>query len=137
VSFHPPLPIREIVMSPVSIALGTEIPVLDQSRLLEQFGDEPEIIAELRDLFLEDLPHQIATMRTGLAAGDSDIVARAAHSLKGASGTFGAERVYQVAQALEQLGREGKLEEASLGLDLLQEELDKVAAVIRTLQSGG
>ncbi len=115
------------------IALATDIPVLDQRRLLEQFGDEPEIIAELRDLFLEDLPRQIASMREAVAATDCDVVARAAHSLKGASGTFGAERVYHVAQALEQLGREGKLEEVSLGLDLLQEELEKVVVVIRAL----
>jgi two-component system sensor histidine kinase/response regulator len=118
------------------IALETDTPVLDQSRLLEQFGDEPEIIAELRDLFLEDLPQQIARMRQAVATGDSDTLARAAHSLKGASGTFGAERVYRVTQALEQLARDGKLDEAVLGLDLLQEELDKAVAVVSTLKPG-
>jgi len=119
-----------------TIALQTSTPVLDQSRLLEQFGDEPEVIAELRDLFLEDLPQQIASMRLGVASGDCDGVARACHSLKGASGTFGAERVFRVTQALEQLAREGKLEEVTLGLDLLQEELEKVVAVIHSLKPG-
>ena len=52
----------------------------------------------------------------------------------GASGTFGAERVYQVALALEQLAREGRLEDVSLGIDLLKDELDKVVDRVRNLQ---
>ncbi len=121
-------------MAHLSINLGIDVPVLDQTRLLEQFGEEPEIVAELQDLFLEDFPNQLGNIRRGLADGDASIVARAAHSLKGASGTFGAERVYQVALALEQLAREGRLEDVSLGIDLLKDELDKVVDRVRNLQ---
>ncbi len=109
---------------------GAEVPILDQSRLLEQFGGEPEILAELRDLFLDDFPRQIEAMERGLAAGDADEVARAAHSLKGASGTFGADRVYRVTMDLEAAARAGDLTAAALGLALLRDELAKVTVLI-------
>lgn len=118
-------------MSISPIALEADVPVLDQSRLLDQFGDEPEVIAELRDLFLDDFPQQLERIRGGIASGDTDLIARAAHSLKGASGTFGAERVYRVAQAIERLAREGQLDGVSMGLDLLGEELGKVVERIK------
>ncbi len=121
-----------MALSPIT--LGADLPVLDQSRLLDQFGDEPAIIAELRDLFLEDFPQQLQKIRDGIAAGDCDLVARAAHSLKGASGTFGAERVYQVSQAVESFARNGQLDSVAMGVDLLGEELEKVVARIRDLQ---
>lgn len=118
-------------MSVPPIILDFDVPVLDQSRLLDQFGDEPEVIAELRDLFLEDFPQQLERIRGGVADGDADLVARAAHSLKGASGTFGAERVFQVAQAIERLARDGHLDAVIIGLDLLDEELAKVVDRIK------
>jgi HPt (histidine-containing phosphotransfer) domain-containing protein len=118
---------------PTSIALDKETPVLDQSRLLEQFGGEPEIMAELRDLFLEDFPQQLAAIKEGIAGGDAAQVARAAHSLKGASGTFGAERVYLVTKALEEMARADDLAGVEFGLALLQEELDQVCAAIGNL----
>ena len=120
-------------MTPDFPLIGTDVPVLDQSRLLDQFGDEPDIINELRDLFLDDFPQQIAKIRAGLDANDATQVARAAHSLKGASGTFGAERVYQVSLSMEQLARDGKLEGVAMGFELLKEELDKVVAAIHAL----
>ena len=123
-------------MTPDTISPGTDVPVLDETRLLNQFGDEPEIIAELRDLFLEDFPRQLAHIREGLAENDVQRVARAAHSLKGASGTFGADRVYQVSLSLEHLARDGRLDEVAMGYDLLSEELDKVVALIRELGFG-
>ena len=123
-------------MIPDFLLVGTDVPVLDQSRLLDQFGDEPDIIEELRDLFLDDFPQQLAKIRAGLDANDANQVARAAHSLKGASGTFGAERVYRVSLAMEQLAREGKLDGVTMGYDLLKEELEKVVDAIHQLNSG-
>lgn len=118
---------------PTAITVDQDVPVLDQSRLLEQFGGEPEIMAELRDLFLDDFPQQLSSMKEGIAAGDAVQVARAAHSLKGASGTFGAERVYLVTRALEELARADDLAGVELGLGLLQEELDRVCTEISVL----
>lgn len=128
---------EECPVIPDFLLVGTDVPVLDQSRLLDQFSDEPDIIDELRDLFLDDFPLQLAKIRAGLDANDANQVARAAHSLKGASGTFGAERVYQVSLSMEQLARDGKLEGVTMGYDLLKDELNKVVGAIQELNSGG
>ncbi len=122
-------------MSFSPIVLEADLPVFDPSRLLDQFGGEPEILVELRDLFLQDFPQQLERMQSGIAAGDADAVARAAHSLKGASGTFGAERVFQVALAIERLAREGQLDGVTMGLDLLRDEWAKVVQRIQNLET--
>ena len=42
------------------LALPTpDLPVIDESRLLAEFGGDREILAELRDLFLEQARHRL------------------------------------------------------------------------------
>ena len=67
-----------------------------------------------------------------MARRDDQAVERAAHKLKGSVGIFGAERALDVAQALENMGREGDLtgaEEACLRLD---EEIGRLKGAMLT-----
>lgn len=109
------------------------LPVLDQSRLLEEFGDCPEILGELRDLFLGHAPPLLRQMREAWERRDCEALARAAHSLKGASSTYGALRMSEVCRALEAEAREGRLEIMAEGLQLLDAELEQVTATFGNL----
>ena len=40
--------------------------------LLEMLGDDPEMVREIVDAFLEDAPDRLAEIATGLTAGDVD-----------------------------------------------------------------
>lgn len=107
----------------------TALPAMDQRKLVELrsvVGDE-----ELR-LMLDLLPAEgrraMETIETARVAGDMDRARRAAHSLKGLAGNFGAQRIEAVARdiengtnALEDLDRllpilAGALEEMRAGI---------------------
>jgi HPt (histidine-containing phosphotransfer) domain-containing protein len=71
------------------------------SAMLVLVGGDRELLAELIELFLEDGPLGIETMRRGLTDGDSDVVRRAAHALAGSAANFGDLEVTAMARRLE------------------------------------
>jgi HPt (histidine-containing phosphotransfer) domain-containing protein len=99
------------------------VPVLDRSRLLDEFGDDPAVLAELLAVFLEHIPPLLDAICGALQEGDCPAVARHAHSLKGASSTYGALRLAHVAGALEALARQGRPADAAGATQLLEREL--------------
>jgi len=80
---------------------GPDTPIIDESRLMTEFGDDPEIIAELRDLFQEHAPPLYESISQAVADQDLAIIARDAHCLKGACATYGAPRLAMVCKVLE------------------------------------
>ena len=67
-------------------------------------------------LFQSDAPAQMQHLRQGLEQGDSAAVRHAAHTLKGMTGIFCAERTVQAAARLEQLAALGDLTPAVVGV---------------------
>lgn len=68
--------------------------------------DGGKFLTELIDIFLADTPPRLAEIDEGIAAGDAHAIVRAAHSIKGSAGNFGAERLARVAQEIEQAGKQ-------------------------------
>jgi HPt (histidine-containing phosphotransfer) domain-containing protein len=129
--------VKEPKLSPDALDLGPDVPVLDQSRLLAEFGDDPEILGELRDLFLAHLPSLLQEIRDACRTGDAQALGKSAHSLKGAGSTYGAERLARVCKHLELLGKSGRIEGADAVIELLEQELDKLTAAISQIQGKG
>lgn len=109
---------------------GPDVPVFDTARLEEEFGGDAEIVAELRDLFLEHAPVQYREIQAALATGDAGAAAKVAHSLKGACATFGAPRLAQVCKCIELLCKAGELDVARGHGDDLTREYEAVFAAI-------
>lgn len=88
-----------------------------------QVEGEPDLIVELIDLYAEDSPRRLDTIRGALAAGDLEALRRAAHGLKGSSASLGARRVEMLCEKLERLSgwewrREGEILLARLEREL-------------------
>jgi HPt (histidine-containing phosphotransfer) domain-containing protein len=66
--------------------------VLDELLTLSAGGDH-DLMADLVNMFLEDAPAKLAEVVEGLQAQDWTKVERAAHALKGTSGSLGAHLV--------------------------------------------
>jgi len=124
---------RESALTTTKHALSQDVPVLDESRLIEVFGDDLDILIELRDLYIQHCPPLLDDIRSAYENGDSQAMAGCAHSLKGASATYGAMRVSEISRNIEIFAKEGKLTEAGQFLDLLQEELAEVVVHIGRL----
>jgi HPt (histidine-containing phosphotransfer) domain-containing protein len=91
----------DVALDPV--AVGT---------LREMIGDDPEMIREIVDAFLEDAPERLAEIANGLADGDAELVRRAAHTLKANGLTFGAVAFAQACRELEDAARAEQLDAA-------------------------
>jgi len=86
----------------------------DKSFANEQAGEDSELLAELLGLLCESSKSDLRKIKDGLAAGDSQAVFEAAHSIKGAAASLGVEGLREEAYHLEKMGRESRLEAIDL-----------------------
>jgi len=104
-------------------------------------------IAALRESFLEEAGEHVAELERGLlelekAPGDLELlngVFRAAHSLKGGSGSFGFQSITRFTHVLENLldpMREGKIVPSDAVVSLLLRSVDVLAGLLDSAKTG-
>jgi HPt (histidine-containing phosphotransfer) domain-containing protein len=101
-----------------------------------QGEDEPDIVAELAGMFLEDARSRLAAVEEALQKGDAPAVKRVAHTLKGGSGSMGARRMFGLCAQLEDVGAAGDLSQGSELLGRIREELGRVERALEVEVSG-
>jgi HPt (histidine-containing phosphotransfer) domain-containing protein len=93
------------------------------------------LLKEIVELFLEDAPGQLADIRTALVRADGAALERAAHTLKGAVGNFGARAAAEAVLELELMGRARDFSRAQATLAELEKQirllLPALAALIK------
>ena len=97
-----------------------------ESRRGPQKGGEPDKLARIVDLFVEDVPIQLAAIRRAVKRGEAQEVEEKAHMLKGGSGYMGAARLAQMCARLEESGASGELSQAPELLDAIEMEFGRV-----------
>ena len=118
----------------------TDVTVIDRSvldRLLDSFGGDKEFLGEMLDTFFEDSPRQLEAARTGLAAGDAEVVRRAAHSLKSNSANFGALALSAQCKELEMLAKGGSLDGGAELLARIATGYEQTHAALEAIRAGG
>ncbi|MDH3538763.1 MAG: response regulator [Acidimicrobiia bacterium] len=80
---------------------------LDRREALQRVEGNLELLAEMVGLFVDEYPAATATIQAGLAAGDLEAVASAAHQIKGNLATFAAREAAGAAARLETMARSG------------------------------
>jgi HPt (histidine-containing phosphotransfer) domain-containing protein len=86
---------------------------------------EPDLVTELIDLYLGEVPSLIESIRKGFRENDWKSARRAAHTLRGSSGNLGVLQLSSIADQLESL----KDEEINLARELcesLEREFERV-----------
>jgi HPt (histidine-containing phosphotransfer) domain-containing protein len=109
--------------------------VLDLSRLEEAFEDDTAGIAELLEMALDTGVKHRHALEQGVAAGDAEMVRRAAHAIKGSSGNVGANAVMNLADELEQRARVGNLDGARERIDAIAAAYARVGEAVRAYRS--
>ena len=115
---------------------GPDMPVIDESRLMAEFGGDLEILAELRDLFLEHAPPLFESIKQAIIDQDIAVIARDGHSLKGACATYGAPRLALVCKTLETAAKNSDWTAINEHCELFSAEYDKVFEAISGLNVG-
>jgi CheY-like chemotaxis protein len=79
--------------------------VFDAAEALRHVGDDVGLLRDLAGMFEAEAPKMLAQVRAAVEAKDAAKLQRAAHTLKGAVGTFGARGTFEAALRLETMGR--------------------------------
>ena len=107
--------------------------VPDRKVLLEFFDGDPEFLAEVVNIFLQECPQQLTAMREAIAGGDAALLEQTAHSLKGSVSNFGVPAVFYALQNLEKMGRTGELASAAQAFADLEEKIRPLQTALADL----
>lgn len=110
--------------------------VLDREALFAVVSDDRELLASVIEAFREDSSAIAREIQEAFDRGDAGTVERAAHRLKGSSGTLAAREVAGIAGRIERLAAEGKLEAASALVARLPHSLKRLESALVTAAGG-
>jgi CheY-like chemotaxis protein/HPt (histidine-containing phosphotransfer) domain-containing protein len=82
----------------------------DIAQTLERLGGDEKLLHEVVEIFLEEGPKQMTTLRHAIEDGNAEGIEKTAHSLKGELGYLGISEVSRKACELEEMGREHDLQ---------------------------
>lgn len=94
---------------------------------------EPDVLVEVLQLFLDEVPKKLQTMQSAVQAGDAALVARAAHSLRGSAGNIGAVSLLDASRRIENLATANDLEKVQPLVGQLTDEYHRVELEIKQL----
>jgi two-component system sensor histidine kinase/response regulator len=111
--------------------------VFDLAEALARARGKRPLLRKMAGLFLIDCPGLLDQIRAALAAGDSPMLERAAHRMKGSAANLSAPRVVAVAGRLEEIGREGRFAGADAACAELGDELVHLGRALEILKEEG
>lgn len=84
---------------------------IDLGKLYERFDNDPELIAQVRDVFIRETPARLDKIRRALETRDIEGMIKLAHSLKGVCATMYAEPLRAKSLEVEMAARQGDVAE--------------------------
>lgn len=114
-----------------------ELPVFELDEFREQVGHDPDLAAEIVDLFLSESEGQVSAMRAALASRDYAQLRPLAHTIKGSFGSLHAPRARARAQQLESGAAQADAEACSRHLEALEADLAALKPELLTLRANG
>ncbi|EMI20970.1 two-component hybrid sensor and regulator [Rhodopirellula maiorica SM1] len=106
-------------------------PQLNWEMTLEQTCGSEEMACELAKVYLDESQQLLEKIHAAMDHDDAAGLSRAAHTLKGASGYFGAIDVVKAAETLEHQGKNGDLDSIKPVLDDLVAALNELAEELK------
>jgi len=131
--------IQALVMEAPSISThvlpeGAPKEVLDEPLLMSRVDNDPQLLKDLVDLFLEECPRLLEEIRVALDKKDAKAAARGAHSLKSSTSNLAARLASEAALRLESLAQAGDWVHAESGLQELECQLVRLKPALRAVQ---
>jgi PAS domain S-box-containing protein len=105
-------------------------PAFDPEAILSAVEGDRELLKEVLMLYFEDAPHLLDDVRAAVAGDNPEALERAAHTLKGSVGNFGAQAAVEAALRVEMIGRRHALGEAPSALAELEHEIARLTTAL-------
>jgi CheY-like chemotaxis protein/HPt (histidine-containing phosphotransfer) domain-containing protein len=140
-----PKPIRaEPLLDAIDEAQGRSVPprvaapaadgaVLDEAALLALLGGNRGLVRELAGIFDADSPGRLAELQEAAAQGNAARARRAAHGLKGSTGSLYGRVAASAAERIEQLAAGGDLDGLRAELPALEAALAELSRALNGL----
>jgi HPt (histidine-containing phosphotransfer) domain-containing protein len=106
---------------------------LNREEILSRLDGDYQLLADLCDLSLTELPRMIQSLADAVKAQDANAVHRAAHRMKGALSIFGDGPQIRDCQALEEMAQQCDLSRIPEVMSGLAGHLDQLRAAIAAL----
>ncbi len=128
---------RFLADAPIA-STGTSAPpaiedVIDWRDALNRMDGDADVLEQLLRIFLMDSTNIMRRLEDARESGDAVQLERAAHGLKGASGTISARHVAPLARDVEELARAGRMNEARDRFDDLRREMQRLVDALEAL----
>ncbi len=101
---------------------GLSEPVWNLPELLERVDNDQVLLRELLDIFKEDFPQTMQSLKTAITDGDLKSSSRLSHTLKGMLSSLGATRAAAAASKLEALSSADETTPLHAALNALESE---------------
>lgn len=121
--------VEELPPASIPITASINTKVLDSLRGLED-EDNPNVVVELIEIFLEEAPLKIANIQEAIDKVDASNLNYYAHSLKGSSANLGATKMVKLCGELEHMGSDSNLNGCDITLVALKEEFELVKVAL-------
>ncbi|MBF0279997.1 MAG: response regulator [SAR324 cluster bacterium] len=101
---------------------------------LDEFEGDQELLYGVLLEFLENVRIQISKMEEALSLGDTELIRKEAHSIKGGAANLTANQFAEFAFELEENGKAADLELCKINLQMLKSELNRLDNYIKESQ---
>ena len=91
-------------------SIDTQTPVYDREGFLDRLMNDAETARMVIDIFLDDIPQQIESLKRSLETSDAAAVERIAHGIKGAAANIGGEALRKLTGEIEAACKDGRID---------------------------
>jgi signal transduction histidine kinase/CheY-like chemotaxis protein/HPt (histidine-containing phosphotransfer) domain-containing protein len=105
----------------------------DMGETLERLGGDEQLLHEVIEIFLDDVPKHISGLWRAIADSDAEGIERAAHTLKGELGYLGISEVSRKAHEMEEFGRSSDFRLAASLFATFEAEVSEVLISMRRM----
>ncbi|MBN1847588.1 MAG: response regulator [Deltaproteobacteria bacterium] len=101
----------------------------NRTELLGRVNGDEELCNELLELFVDDFPVQMATLKRAMERKDMDLVSKQAHTIKGAAANIGATALREAAFRIETAGKGQDPGRVRIATEMLDKEFEKFETI--------
>lgn len=110
--------------------------IFDKKGLLNQVMEDQELLQDLINGFLDDIPEQIEALKGYLENKETEKASRQAHTIKGSAANMFGQSLMLTAKNIEKICQSGDLSEAKGLLPELEEQFQKLKQEMEDLGAG-
>ena len=110
---------------------STGEPVFNRKELLDRLDGDEELLREIIEVFLKDIPLQMEKLKAALPNGEAAVVQRQAHTMKGAAANINAELMRQGAWEVEMAAKEENWQKARALVEALEKQFEELQTLLQ------